>query len=110
MATSIGKLKQGDTLAFYIDLEAGGSPIVGAESKLRCQVRDKKMSALYGELTITADANTQGRYLVQTTTRGETQDWAPGEATLDIQYTDGNIVKSTETLLITIEKDVTRDE
>lgn len=110
MATSIGKLKQGDTLAFYIDLAADGNPIVGAESKLRCQVRDKKMHALYGELAITEDANVDGRYLVQTAIKGETQNWAVGDATLDIQYTDGDIVKSTETLVLTIERDVTRDE
>lgn len=106
---TLGTLKQGDTLAFYLDLKVGGVAVTGAESKLRCQVRSPNYETVYTELVVTESIEKPGRYIFKTAEKGESQDWPVGDCILDVEYTDGEVVSSSKTMKLKIEKDVTRD-
>ena len=105
MAALLGTVKQGDTFAFYLDLNDDETPVTGAAAKLKSQVRAKSNGNLIAELTITEEVSTPGRYLFKST---DTQTWPIGIQEVDIQYEDGDIVTSSETLDIKVVKDVTR--
>lgn len=110
---SIGTLKRGDTFAFCAQLtDTNGDPLLDAENKLRSQVRTAK-DVLLAELTITAYTNPITQLLVEGAyvfiSVEDTSDWPTGKVYFDIQYTNNNIVVSTETVFITIVADITHE-
>ena len=99
--------KKGDTLAFIVKRsDKEGNPLTGDAAKLRSQLRNNK-DVLIAEMTIT-ETEVPGSYLFQVdATKTATMD--VGTYVFDIQYKDGNLVKSSETFQVRVEKDVTRD-
>lgn len=104
-------LKQGDTFSLsFTFTDDGGSPVTGAASKFKSQVRSKPNGVLYGELSVREDSNRAGTYILQSgITDGvqDTQTWKEGTAYFDIQYTDEDIVTSTYTTKFTVVGDIT---
>ena len=97
--------KRGDTFSFSASFEQDGDPVTGLESKLRCQIRDEKDN-LIDDLTIST-TGTPGTYIFRA---DSTETWpAPSNLRLDIELHDGDIISSTETIIIPVRKDVTRD-
>ena len=101
----IGTIKLGDTFSFTAEItdKATGDPLTGAASDLKCQGRNYLNGDLIAELTITETA-TPGTYLFSA---GTTETWDTVQVLLDIQYTDGDLISSTETFYVVIEGDVT---
>lgn len=98
-----GTIKSGNTLAFYIDLADGDDPVIGAEAKLTCQVRNAN-DRLLATMDISEVVATPGRYLLRTQTESN---W-PSPVLCDIQYVDGDIITSTQTFQFVVEKAITR--
>lgn len=95
-------IKLGDTFSYEVDLTNDlGSPLITAVINLKSQIKDL-YNRLISTLTIST-TSTSGRYLLQ----GDTTSWVVGTMLIDIQYTDGTIISSTDTVLIKVEKDVT---
>lgn len=103
---TLSPFKRGDTFSFIAAIAStSGTPLTGAASNLLCQIRNK-VDKLYSDLTIT-ETSTPGSYLFIT---NDTLDWTCGtDLYLDIQYTVGGIVTSSETIIIPVEKDVTHN-
>ncbi len=101
---TLSSFKRGDTFSFIAAIAStSGTPLTGAASDLLCQIRNKA-DKLYCDLTIT-ETQTPGSYLFITS---DTLDWPCGvDLYLDIQYTTGGTVSSSETIIIPVEKDVT---
>lgn len=97
--------KTGDTFAFIATIkDEAGVPIVGKAHLLKSQVRNYK-DELIAELII-SETETPGNYLFKAL---DTADWPLNEELrTDIQYTDNEIVTSSETIMIPMAKDVTR--
>lgn len=104
-------LKQGDTFSLSFEFtDDDGSPVTGAASKFKSQVRNKPKGVLYGELSVIEDSNKAGTYIIQSgITDGvqDTQTWKAGTAYFDIQYTDEDIVTSTHSIKFTVVGDIT---
>ena len=102
----MGSIKRGDTFAFNITLSDAGLPVTGAAAKLRCQVRRGATAkdALLAELTVTERPDLLGTYVFSLA--GTTRDW-PSKVFLDVEYTNAGVIRSTETLSVKIEEDVT---
>jgi len=101
----IGTIKLGDTFSFSAEItdKATGNALTGAASKLRCQGRNYLNGDLIAELTITETA-TPGTYLFSA---GTTETWNTVQVLFDIQYTDGDLISSSETFLVQVEGDIT---
>ena len=103
---SLGTHKRGDTLSFTDALtDENEDAITGAEAKLACQMRTSG-GTLIDSFTIT-ETDTPGTYKFDA--QGDTDEYPLGTHLLDIEYTDGDVVSSTETFSITIIQDQTRD-
>ena len=101
-------IKRGDTLAFIVRRKnEDNTPRVGEASKLKSQIRTSK-DVLLAELIIT-ETETPGDYLFKVNAI-ETSLWLPGTYNCDIQFTDNEIVQSSDTFNIVVSKDVTRNE
>ena len=100
-------IKKGDTLAFIVKRsDKDGNPLTGDAAKLRSQLRNNK-DVLIAEMVIT-ETEIPGSYLFQVdATKTATMD--VGTYVFDIQYKSGDLVKSSETFQVRVEKDVTRD-
>lgn len=101
-------VKKGDTLSFIVkrDNEAG-EPMTGDAAKLKSQIRTKK-DELIANFTIT-ETDVLGEYLF-VVPAAITNTLIPGIYLFDIEYTDDDIVKSSDTMEIQVIKDVTRDD
>lgn len=98
------KIKRGDTLAFYVNFkDASGEPI--AYENIKCQIR-RLDGTLLSELVIT-ETETTGRYLFYA---GATDDFGLGSYESDIQVVVDDKVISSETFIIDVDKDITREE
>jgi len=97
--------KRGDTFAFIALMkDAFGDPLVGRESSLKAEVRTYS-DALVDSLIIT-ETDEGGRYLFRA---GDTSDWPLNtQLMMDIQYTDTDLVVSSETISIPMERGITR--
>jgi hypothetical protein len=100
-------IKRGDTLA--LDCEVAGDL---SGWTVRAQIRGTVNDALLSECVVSVlayDAEDEVTRYALTVAPNVTATWAPGRAVMDIEYTDPNgMVQSTETILIQIERDVTR--
>jgi hypothetical protein len=101
---TLSSFKRGDTFSFIAAIaNSSGTPLTGEASNLSSQIRNKS-DKLYATLTIT-ETTTLGSYLFLT---NDTLDWPCGvDLYLDIQYTKGGVITSSETIIIPVEKDVT---
>jgi hypothetical protein len=100
------KHKRGDTFRLTANITGdSGEPITGMAAKMKSQVRNS-FGELRANLVIEESSTTPGTYLF--TADKSTDDWNDPALFVDIQITDDGIVKSSETIQITIEKDVTR--
>lgn len=100
-----GQIKRGDTFAFFMTLaDEEGNPII--PESIRCHLRDKQYR-MVAEATIT-ETDTSGKYLFEW---GSTENWPIGSLLFDIEITDvtGGII-STDTMELTVERDVTYGE
>ena len=96
-------LKKGDTLFFYAELEdALGDPIVLTVDNIQSQVR-KRNGILVDSLTVETTA-TAGRYLLKST---DTTDYPTEELDLDIKINDNGVFLSTETIVLSVSREVT---
>lgn len=105
----INPLKRGDTFAMYINLtDSSGEeeiPLIVSVENIKCQVRTE-----YDKLVQTLDVEeteTPGKYIIKS---DDTQNWPIGDLLSDIQITINNITSSSDTFIIPLVKDVTRDE
>lgn len=101
-------VKKGDTLSFIVKRsDEAGEPMTGDAAKLRSQIRTKK-DELIATFTIT-ETIIPGEYLFVVSAL-VTDTMLPGIYLFDIEYTDGEIVKSSDTMEIQVLKDVTKDD
>lgn len=104
-------IKRGDTFAFYVNLmDMGNSPLVMDEGGIRSQIRNG-LEDLVEELSI-EPTDTIGKYKLFAQS---TADWPitdkdiENNLFMDIEVTIDGITRSSRTVRIKVEKDVTRD-
>jgi hypothetical protein len=103
LAQSTLNLKRGDTLFFYAELaDASGDPIVLTIPNIKSQVRQRN-GVLVDTLTVETTA-TAGRYLLKST---DTADYPLETLDLDIKINDDSVILSTETILLSVSREVT---
>ncbi len=100
---SVPTIKKGNTFAFTAVFDDNG-PVTGIANKLKAQVRDP-FDKLLAELQI-SETGTQGTYLFRA--EQNTEDWPIGQLLCDIQYSENDVVTSSETFYFNVVKDVTR--
>jgi hypothetical protein len=108
MAGTTLRHKRGDTFQYdcVVREKKNGPPVDITSWTIRSQLRDLR-DRLLCEFTITILNAAEGRYRLSA---GDTTDWAPGAAAMDIEYRDaGGVVHSTETMAVTVLKDETHD-
>lgn len=102
------ELKRGDTLSFVVRRKTEtGEPMTGEALKLKSQIRDK-FDKLVAVFTIT-ETEIPGDYLLVVPAEN-TKAFPLGTVYFDVEYRDGNIVTSSDTMEIAVTKDVTRDD
>lgn len=104
--TKLGKVKRGDTFAYIAIIKDEVTDVIqpGIADKLRCQIRNSKDELL-------ADAHIReteipGHYLVSVSAL-ITSLWPIETLFLDIQYSESDVVESTETVTFRVVKDIT---
>lgn len=98
-------IKRGDSFAFIaVMLDVNDQPLIEIESFLKAEVRDKN-ETLIAELTVSA-TEVPGEYKFSIK---DTTSWPVGQYVYtDIQYTDDDVISSSDTMKILVERDVTR--
>lgn len=107
---SLGKFKRGDTFAFYAKLKDKntGEPVIVSADKIKSQVRNNN-GILYANLIVLENEGQPGTYLFRANAE-ITKDWPPSSTLyIDIEITNEELVYSSETFSVEVEKDVTRD-
>ena len=100
-------IKKGDTLAFIVRRrDKDNNPLTGDANKLYSQLRNNK-DILVADMVIT-ETDVPGDYLFQISSE-ITKGFDVGQYVFDIEYRDGNLVKSSETFQVNVIKDVTRN-
>ena len=101
---SLGKIKRGDTFSFFANLtDAENAPLVTAVGNIHCQVRgvdDVKLCDMVVAVTETA-----GKYLFRV---DDTRKFPAGSVQLDIRIVLGGVIKTTDTMELVVEKEVTK--
>ena len=101
--------KRGDTLVWECEYtDDAGVAVDLTNYSIRCQARDS-----VGELLFSADESnfinvydaTSGYFRL---TISNTSDWDIGKYIVDVEYTIGTVVKSSDTFNLVIEEDITR--
>lgn len=99
--------KRGDTLSLIITRrDDSDNPLTGEADRLFAQIRNAN-DVLITNMTISETA-TLGDYELSVSA-STTKNFPIGELYFDIEYRDTNLVWSTETYSIFVEKDVTRN-
>lgn len=101
--------KRGDTLVWECEYtDDAGVPVDLTSYSIRCQARNS-----VGELLF--DANESNYINVYNPTLGyfrltitSTSEWEIGKYTVDVEYTIGTVVKSSDTFNLIVEEDITR--
>lgn len=105
---SLGIFKRGDTFAFYAKMvDEAGNPLTLDAEYLKSQVRDAN-DRLYANLVVSKHPTEVGTYLFQSPS-ANTAVWPIGILYLDIQVDNSGVVSSTETFMVEIIKDITKD-
>ena len=104
--TTLAPVKRGDTFSIYVDLyDANNAPLIVTTNQIRCEIRsdyDKLVDTLAVAMTATP-----GRYEL---TSADTSNWMVGDLYSDIEITIGAVTKSSDSFIIPVVKDVTRNE
>ena len=103
---TLGTLKAGSTLVFYVDVKDNGVAVSGIASYLKCQVRTRA-SKLLCELSVREDSSESGRYYFEMPNTYSTSTWT-GIVYMDIRYKNGTTTSYTETFLLSIEPGITQ--
>lgn len=103
------RLKRGDTFSLAAVVLGDGVPVVGGIGAwtIESQIRTTG-GTLVDTLTIAITDATACTYTIDESAAGVTEAWPVGKLEMDIQYTVGGDVISTETAQINLIKDVTR--
>ena len=100
------RIKRGET--FLLECQVKGADGVALNLTgwaIVSQIRDNR-DRLIATLTVDIHTPATGQYRVR---YDDTDEWPPGEAHMDIAYTDASgRAMSTETLTVSVERDVTR--
>ena len=97
-------LKVGDSFYFYVDLlNESNTPIDVNRSNVRCQIRQEN-GTLVDTLWVEKDV-VLGRYLIKSI---DTSKYVVGTLLMDIKIRDNDVISSTKTTKLIVEKDVSR--
>lgn len=96
--------KRGDSFSFCIDLtDAENLPLVLNVSDIKCQIRNQ--TNLLIDTLIVETTTVDGTYLVSAM---DTAYYPVGVAYMDLKIRENGVIASTETIEVTVEKDVTQ--
>lgn len=97
-------MKQGDTFAFNANIkDANGNPVIDSAGKIKSQIYNNN-NILLGEFVITP-TEVAGQYLFKIL---DTSAFPVGGVLFtDIQFTDSGVIVSSDTMTISVKKDVT---
>jgi hypothetical protein len=106
MAVTVMEVKRGDTFSYAAAVTNGkkGPPINISGWTIRSQIRTTTDQLLV-ELSVEMTDSVNGAYRLYYD--GSTTAWPIGNANMDIEYTENGKVKSTDTVVIKIVKDIT---
>ena len=106
MTISLPEFKRGDTFAMTCTYKQDGTPYDITSIDIKCQI--KQGTTLVTEMNVTkADQTARPGVFVLTPQSAETVLWPLGSLLCDIQFTEGGVVRSTETFYVTIIEQVT---
>ena len=105
MSNNIIKFKRGDTFTLNCTYKVNGVPSSIATIDIDSQVRDFRGS-LIEELTVTKTGSTGVFTLLSSAT--QTSEWPISVLRCDIQFSQGGIVRSTQTIDISVLEDITQ--
>jgi hypothetical protein len=103
---ALNPIKRGDTFSFYANFKdtVTNTPLTGVASNLRSQCRNKKGELLFS-FTIT-ESTTPGKYYFISP---NTSLLIPNQILyVDIEYSNGANVLSSDTFTVKVEEDITR--
>lgn len=103
------RLKRGDTFKLDAEVQGDGAAIPGGIGAwtIASQLRTAGGTLVDTFTTAITDA-VAGTYTITESASGVTEDWPVGRHEMDIEYIVGGQVISTETVTVSVEKDVTR--
>lgn len=106
MTVSLPEFKRGDTFSMTCTYKEAGVPQNLTPISIKSQIREA--TNLVTELTaVIADQTTHPGVFVLTPQSANTANWPLGNLLCDIQFTEGEAVRSTETFYIQIIEQVT---
>lgn len=99
-------IKRGDTFALGVRLkDETGQPLILTVDKLKSQIRDSSDN-LIADLVITINPSAEGLY---TFTASDTSTWTPNTTLyLDVEMNIDGQIRSSQTVQIYVDKDITR--
>ena len=99
------RFKRGDTFSLSCTYKVDGVPTSVSSIDIDSQIRDNRGS-LVQNLTVTKLVNTGEFTLIATAT--ETAEWPVSVLRCDVQFSQGGLVRSTQTIDISVLEDITR--
>jgi hypothetical protein len=106
MTTTLPEFKRGDSFAISCTYKQNGTPHSVFAVDIKCQV--KQGTTLVTEMNISkADQAASPGVFVLLPQSSDTALWPLGNLLCDIQFTEGGVVRSTETFYINIIEQVT---
>jgi hypothetical protein len=106
MTVSLPKFKRGDTFALTCIYKQEGIAHDLTNITIKCQIREATI--LVTDLDVTkANQTTNAGVFVLTPSVGDTTTWPSGNLLCDIQFTEGGVVRSTETFFVSLIEQVT---
>ena len=100
-------LKRGDTFSLAAVVQGDGVAADITGWTIASQIRTAS-GTLIDTLTVAVTSAVAGTYTLDESAAGVTEAWPVGKLEMDIQYTVGGVIVSTETAQIRVERDVTR--
>lgn len=98
------RLKRGDTLSFEITIEDQDGNAIENINEVKSQIRDSRYQ-LIDEFNIVSLGGGKYKFLVD-----DTRNYPIADLQFDIQITKDDVVSSSETIRLSIVKDVTFDD
>jgi hypothetical protein len=103
---TLTNFKRGDTFALVCTWKIDGVPTSIIGLTIASQIRNTYGMTLIDDLTVTPLSGT-GEFVLAPVIP-DTSGWAVGNLICDIQVTDGDTVRSSDSFLIVVTQDVTR--
>lgn len=107
--TKLPEFKTGDTYLLACTYKVDGSAVDLSSYSIACQIRTAA-DVLIATATVEIDPDQVaniGKFTVSVTA-ANTADWPTGDHIMDIETTLGGVVKSTETFIQPVVRDITR--